>query len=105
MSEQLPDIIEQVQQDDQEQTEEPPLFRVLLHNDDYTPKDLVVEILVVLFHKERAAAMELMWRIHKGAAGVAGVYPHEIAETKVLAVTTVARESGFPLKATMEPDV
>ena len=58
-----------------------------------------------MFHKGRAAATDLMGRIHRGAIGVAGDYPYEIAEAKVLAVTTVVRKNGFPLKATTAPNV
>ena len=98
------DIIEQTRSDVEEQTKEPPMYRVILYNDDFTPRGFVVEILVVLFHKGVAEATELMWRVHNGRRGVAGVYPREIAETKVTAVTALARENGFPLKMTMEPD-
>lgn len=84
--------------------EEPPMYRVMLHNDDFTPKAFVVEILVTLFHKGVAEATELMWRVHHGKRGVAGVYPREIAETKVQTVRILARENGFPLKTTYEPD-
>lgn len=84
--------------------DEPPMYRVLLFNDDFTPKAFVVEILVGLFQKSTAEATELMWRVHQGKRGVAGVYPRDIAETKVVTVRTLARENGFPLKMTFEPD-
>ena len=85
-------------------TDEPPMYRVILYNDDFTPKAFVVEILVTLFHKGVAEATELMWRVHQGRRGIAGVYPMEVAETKVSIVTAMASEEGFPLKTTMEPD-
>ncbi len=85
-------------------TDEPPMYRVILYNDDFTPRTFVVEILVILFHKGVSEATELMWRVHHGQRGVAGVYPREIAETKVAAATALAREYGFPLKLTLEPD-
>ena len=97
-------IIEQTRSDVEQQTKEPPMYRVVLYNDDFTPRAFVVEILVALFHKGLAEATELMWRVHKGRRGVAGVYPREIAETKVAAVSALARENGFPLKMTIEPD-
>lgn len=84
--------------------DEPSMYRVLLHNDDFTPRAFVVEILVTLFHKGVAEATELMWRVHHGKQGVAGVYPREIAETKAATVKTLARENGFPLIATFELD-
>ena len=96
--------VEQPQSEVEERTAEPPMFRVVLHNDDFTPRTFVVEILVALFHKGVAEATELMWRVHRGQRGVAGVYPREIAETKVATAMGLAREYGFPLKMTLEPD-
>jgi ATP-dependent Clp protease adaptor protein ClpS len=98
------EIIEQIREEVEDRTKEPPMYRVVLYNDDFTPKAFVVEILVQLFHKSAAEATELMWRVHRGNRGVAGVYPREVAETKVATVTALARENGFPLKTTMEPD-
>jgi ATP-dependent Clp protease adaptor protein ClpS len=96
--------IEQTRSEVEDRTGEPPMFRVILYNDDFTPRAFVVEILVTLFHKGVAEATELMWRVHNGNRGVAGVYPLEIAETKVAAATALAREFEFPLKMTLEPD-
>jgi ATP-dependent Clp protease adaptor protein ClpS len=96
--------IEQTQSTVRDRTAEPPMFRVILYNDDFTPRTFVVEILVVLFHKGVAEATELMWRVHHGKRGVAGVYPREIAETKVIVATGLAHENGFPLKLSLEPD-
>jgi ATP-dependent Clp protease adaptor protein ClpS len=104
MSEQQPDVIDVVKEKTEERTKEPPMYRVLLHNDDFTTKEFVVEVLVYVFHKSMHEAMELMWRVHRNGRGVAGVFPREVAETKILAVTTLARENGFPLKVSMEPD-
>jgi ATP-dependent Clp protease adaptor protein ClpS len=97
-------LIEQTRDETEQRTDEPPMYRVILYNDDFTPRVFVVEILVTLFHKGLAEATELMWRVHNGQRGVAGVYPREVAETKVAAVTALARENGFPLKMTLEPD-
>jgi len=96
--------IEKTRSDVQDRTDEPPMYRVILYNDDFTPRTFVVEILVMLFHKGVTEATELMWRVHHGQRGVAGIYPREIAETKVAAATELAREYGFPLKLTLEPD-
>lgn len=104
MSEQQPDITEVVKEHTQERTKEPPMYRVLLHNDDFTTKEFVVEILMYVFHKPVNEAMELMWRVHRQGTGVAGVFAREIAETKIATVTNIARENGFPLRVTMEPE-
>lgn len=98
-------IIEQTRKDVEDRTDEPPMYKVVFYNDDFTPKVFVVEILVHLFHKRADEAADLMWRVHKGNRGVAGVYPREIAETKVAAVTAIARENGFPFKMTIDPDL
>jgi ATP-dependent Clp protease adaptor protein ClpS len=98
------EIIEQTKEEVEEKTDEPPMYRVVFYNDDFTPKEFVVEILVHIFHKSLGEATELMWRVHRGRRGVAGVYPREIAETKVAAVTALARENGFPFKLSLEPD-
>jgi ATP-dependent Clp protease adaptor protein ClpS len=96
--------VEQTERTVKERTDEPPMFRVILYNDDFTPRTFVVEILVALFHKGVAEATELMWRVHHGKRGVAGIYPREIAETKVTAAMGLAREYGFPLRLSLEPD-
>lgn len=98
------DVVALPRQKQATRVDEPPMYRVLLHNDDYTPRVFVVEILVTLFHKGVAEATELMWRVHHGKKGVAGIYPREIAETKVATVTLLARENGFPLRISYEPD-
>lgn len=81
-----------------------PLYRVLLHNDDYTTMPFVVEILESIFHKSPAEAHRIMMRVHTRGHGVCGVYPFEIAETKVDLVHERARENGFPLKASLEEE-
>jgi len=80
----------------------PPLYKVLLHNDDYTTKEFVVQILQYVFHKEHTAAVQIMLHVHKKGIGVAGVFPHEVAETKVVLVESLARQHEYPLKCTME---
>jgi ATP-dependent Clp protease adaptor protein ClpS len=80
----------------------PSLYKVLLHNDDFTPMDFVVMILENYFGKDRAAATEVMLAVHHKGVGVCGVYPFEIAETKVSIVMECARENEHPLQCTME---
>ncbi|MFZ0242682.1 MAG: ATP-dependent Clp protease adapter ClpS [Desulfobacterales bacterium] len=83
---------------------DPPLFRVLLINDDYTTMEFVVEILRSVFNKPTEEAMRIMLNVHHAGAGLCGVYAYEIAETKVDTVHALAREHGFPLKSTMEKE-
>lgn len=80
----------------------PSVYRVLLHNDDFTPMDFVVMILETYFGKDRNAATEVMLAVHHKGVGVCGVYPFEIAETKVSLVMECARENEHPLQCTME---
>ena len=87
-----------------QEVKRPQLFKVLLLNDDYTTMDFVVEVLETIFNKQPAEAFRIMMMVHTQGKGLCGVYPHEIAETKVEAVVTTAREHGFPLKAAMEPE-
>lgn len=83
-------------------TKKPPMYKVILLNDDYTPMEFVVEILKVVFHRPHAEATKIMLHVHQNGMGVAGVYPCEIAETKVRTVEELARQSEFPLKCVME---
>ena len=85
-----------------QQTKEPELYKVLLLNDDYTTMDFVVDILETVFHKAPAEAYRIMMAVHTQGQGLCGVYPFEIAETKVTTVIDVARSNGFPLLAKME---
>lgn len=87
-----------------QQTKEPELYRVLLLNDDYTTMDFVVEILESVFHKPPAEAYRIMMAVHTQGQGLCGVYPFEVAETKVATVVDLARGNGFPLRATMEKE-
>jgi ATP-dependent Clp protease adaptor protein ClpS len=83
-------------------TKEPTLYSVVLLNDDYTPMGFVVDVLEALFQKSPAEAHRIMMQVHVSGRGVAGVYPWEIAETKVDLLLTTAREAGHPLQATIE---
>jgi ATP-dependent Clp protease adaptor protein ClpS len=87
-----------------QETKKPELFRVVLLNDDYTTMDFVVEILEDVFHKQPAEAFRIMMQVHTQGKGLCGVYPFEVAETKVATVVDRARENGFPLRAAMEPE-
>ena len=80
----------------------PPMYKVLLHNDDYTTMEFVVQVLQTVFHKSPADATQIMLHIHRTGIGVAGVYTYEVAETKVAVVDAMARQHEFPLKCTME---
>ena len=85
-----------------EELQEPRLYRVLLHNDDYTTMEFVINILVEVFHKSAEQAAAIMLAVHEKGIGACGLYPHEVAETKVATVHSRARRAGFPLKSTME---
>lgn len=81
---------------------EPSKYKVLLHNDDYTTMEFVVQVLMDIFGKTESEATNIMLTIHKNGIGVCGIYTAEVAETKVALVTQLARKKGFPLKCTME---
>ena len=80
----------------------PPMYKVLLHNDDYTTMEFVVEILQAVFQRSHTEATQIMLHVHRTGIGVAGVYTYEVAETKVAIVDEMARRHEFPLKCTME---
>lgn len=82
----------------------PPMYKVVFHNDDYTPMDLVIVLLTKIFKHTESAAKEITLEIHNSGAGIAGVYTYEIAEQKSLHATAIARENGAPLKITVEED-
>ncbi|HKB81302.1 MAG TPA: ATP-dependent Clp protease adaptor ClpS [Thermoanaerobaculia bacterium] len=86
----------------EEKTEEPPLFKVLLHNDDYTTMDFVVQVLESVFNMIEDQAIQVMLSVHLGGVGVAGIYTFEVAEMKVARTTAMARENEFPLLCTIE---
>ena len=87
----------------QEKVEEPPLFKVLLHNDDFTTMEFVVWVLESIFNMAEEQAVQVMLNVHLRGTGVAGIYTYEIAETKVDKTTALAREHEYPLLVTMEP--
>lgn len=85
-----------------EEASTPERYRVLLHNDDYTTMEFVVEILETIFRHPPTEANRIMLQVHMQGRGVCGVYPYEIAETKVHLVHVEAKEAGYPLKCSME---
>lgn len=97
---------EQGQSSTDEKTDlaKPKKYKVMLHNDDYTPMDFVVDILESIFSKDKIAAMQVMLNVHNLGRGVCGVYPFEIAETKTQRVHDLATEHEYPLKASMEEE-
>lgn len=80
----------------------PPLYKVKLLNDDFTPMDFVVEVLEKFFNKTREQATQLMLQVHNEGSAVCGVYPLDLAETKVRQVTTLARDNQHPLQCVIE---
>ena len=86
----------------QRKLQKPKLYKVLLHNDDYTTMEFVVFILMSIFHRSETDAVQIMLHVHKNGIGVAGVYTREVAETRVAQVEALAREHEFPLRCTFE---
>jgi ATP-dependent Clp protease adaptor protein ClpS len=97
---QLPSILSKAL----DETKTPPLFKVLMHNDDYTTMEFVVEVLQSVFHLSDTAAERIMLAIHFQGLGHCGTYPYAIAETKVQEVCSRARKSGFPLRCSIEKE-
>lgn len=89
--------------DERRKTKRPRLYKVLLHNDDFTTMEFVVDVLVRYFHKTTPEATRIMLEVHRRGQGVAGVFTYEVAETKVAQVTAEARQQGMPLKCTVDP--
>ena len=82
----------------------PKMYKVILHNDDYSTFDFVVEVLIDVFNKTKDEAIELTFKVDNEGFAIVGVYPYDIAETKVLMVKEMAESAGFPLLATMEEE-
>ncbi len=102
MSDYHPDFREDLESQLEQELERPPLYKVLLHNDDYTTMEFVVEVLQKVFHKPIAEATRIMLLVHKTGLGVCGIFTEDVAETKVEIVHHLARKSGFPLRCSME---
>jgi ATP-dependent Clp protease adaptor protein ClpS len=88
----------------EQKLERPRMWRVLLHNDDYTTQDFVVWVLEQVFHKPRGEAFAIMMNVHRSGLGVAGVYTHDVADTKMQTTKRLAEEHEFPLLVTIEPE-
>jgi len=99
-----PDREEGVALEERPKTRRPPMYRVLLHNDDFTTMEFVVEVLVRHFEQTPTAAAQVMLHVHHHSVGVAGTYTRDEAETRVLGATADAEAAGFPLLVTMEPE-
>jgi len=93
-----------IEPDSDQRVERPRLWRVLLHNDDYTTQDFVVWVLQTIFHKEFGEAFDIMMSVHRTGMGIAGVYTHDVAQTKVKTAKQAAEEHEFPLLVTMEAE-
>lgn len=85
-------------------TKKPPLYKVILHNDDYTTKEFVVMVLRAIFHKSETDAHRIMLHVHTNGIGVAGVYSYQIAETKMAKTMQLAQRYEYPLQLSMEPE-
>lgn len=88
----------------EERTKTPSFYKVLIHNDDFTPRDFVVHVLQRFFKKDEPSATQLMLTIHHKGVGIAGVYTFEIAETKAYQVNEYAKQHRYPLRTTVEKD-
>ena len=93
---------EQKQVQDMEEVKEPSLYKVLLHNDDYTTMDFVIMILGTIFNKDTTEAARIMLNVHNQGVGIAGVYTREVGETKISVVHKMARKNQYPLKCSLE---
>lgn len=96
------DTREQVKERSRTDVREPRHYKVVMHNDDFTSMEFVVEILMDIFHKDGLEAERLMLTVHKSGKAVVGVYPYDIAVTKVQMASARAREEGFPFRLTVE---
>lgn len=91
-------------QETRQKIDKPRLWKVILHNDNYTTMDFVVLVLVSVFHKPENEAVRIMLDVHYKGIGIVGTYTYEIAETKVARAMEMARQAEFPLLCTMEPE-
>jgi ATP-dependent Clp protease adaptor protein ClpS len=86
-----------------QKTKPPQMYQVVMLNDDYTPMEFVVVVIQEFFHKDRETATQIMLKIHLDGKGICGVYPRDIANTKVEQVQEAARQAGHPLQCVSEP--
>ena len=101
-TEPLADGLDVAVEESRPKLKKPPLYRVLLINDDYTPMEFVVDVLQSVFGMERSHATRVMLEVHTKGKGICGVFSYEIAETKVAQVTSIAQQQQHPLLCTME---
>ncbi|MBD3584333.1 MULTISPECIES: ATP-dependent Clp protease adapter ClpS [Salinimonas] len=94
---------EKLREAQRKKTQPPPMYKVLLNNDDYTPMDFVVEVLTRFFNLDSEKANQIMLTVHYQGKAVCGIFTAEIAETKVMQVNQYARKNQHPLMCTMEP--
>ncbi len=99
-----PGNINQLETEDEQKIDLPKQYKVILHNDDYTPMEFVVEILIDVFKKDELTATNIMLNVHNLGQGVCGIYSFEIAETKVARVMDLAQQHEYPLRASMEAE-
>jgi ATP-dependent Clp protease adaptor protein ClpS len=99
-----PEIEESALSDVREEIKEPSMYRVLLHNDDYTTMDFVVEVLMTVFQKSMEEAILIMLNVHRQGTGMCGLYTLEVAETKMNSVHALARDKGLPLRCSVEKE-
>lgn len=97
-----PNLTTDESQQTKKNTQEPCLYKVIMHNDDYTPMAFVVSILQIVFQKNEQESTELMLEIHTKGSGVCGIYPYEVAHTKVVQIEQLAEQNEHPLRCTME---
>ena len=98
------ELEEQVVAESKTRLKKPPLYKVLLHNDDFTTMEFVVHVLQTVFGHDEAAAVRIMLNVHTQGTGVAGVYTYEVAETKAEAAARLARAHEYPLLCTVEEE-
>jgi len=99
-----PEIEESADSITEEEVKEPSMYKVLLHNDDYTTMDFVVAILMGVFNKSMEESILIMMSVHRQGIGICGLYTFEVAETKMNSVHALAREKGFPLRCSIEKE-
>ena len=83
---------------------EPRRYKVIIHNDDFTTMDFVVMVLMTVFHKSQTEAEQLMLQVHHSDQAVVGIYSYDVAQSKIQRATMMAREEGFPLRLTCQPE-
>ena len=83
---------------------EPNKYKVIIHNDDYTSMEFVVQVLVGVFKKQVVEATKIMFDVHKKSRGIAGIYSYDVGVTKIIQAMEMCEESGFPLKLTLEEE-